>query len=420
MPKATHRLTAIKAANTKAVGMHPDGAGLYLKVDKCGSRSWVFRYMRERKPRYLGLGSAASVSLATARSLASDARRQLDLGQDPIEAKRLAEKEVAADKARSMTFKECAEAYMAAHEPSWKNAKHCEQWHSTLRRYLYPKFGGIAVSSVTTVIVLDAIQPIWHSMPETASRVRGRIEVVIDWAKARGAFSGENPARWRGHLANLLPKPSKVAKVEHHAAMPFDDLPAFVSELRATAGLTSRALEFTILTAARTTEALGARWTEFDLGKKLWTVPGARMKSGKEHRVPLSPRSVEIVKELETVKQNEFVFPGEKPGRHLSNMSMLMLLRRMKRSDLTVHGFRSTFRDWAAETTNFPNFVVEMALAHAISDGVEAAYRRGDLSEKRRVLMGEWDRYCAKTIRKADQNFGAAPNFYLRKEPRGS
>ncbi len=390
MAKSTHRLNAIKAANVKTVGMHPDGAGLYLKVDKGGSKSWVFRYMFDRRQRYLGLGSAASVSLATARSLAGDARRQLDLGQDPIEAKRTAEKEAAADKARSMTFKECAEAYMAAHEPSWKNAKHCEQWHSTLRRYLYPKFGGVAVSAVTTEMVLDAIQPIWHSMPETASRVRGRIEVVIDWAKARGAFSGENPARWRGHLANLLPKPSRVAKVEHHAAMPFDELPAFMSELRAATGLTSRALEFTILTAARTTEALGAQWSEFDLGKKIWTVPAVRMKAGKEHRVPLSPRAVEIIRELETVKRNEFVFPGEKPGRHLSNMSMLMLLRRMKRGELTVHGFRSTCRDWAAEKTSFPNFVAEMALAHAIGDGVEAAYRRGDLFEKRRKLMNAW------------------------------
>lgn len=240
MPKTTHRLNAISASNIKKPGLYPDGAGLYLRVKPSGARSWVYRYMHDRKPRYLGLGSVASVSLATARSLAGDARRQLDLGQDPIEAKRAAEREAAADKARLMLFKECAEAYMAAHEPSWKNAKHCEQWHSTLRRYLYPKFGGVAVSLVTTEMVLDAIQPIWHSMPETASRVRGRIEVVIDWAKARGAFSGENPARWRGHLANLLPKPSKVARVEHHAAMPFDNIPAFMSELRAATGLTPR------------------------------------------------------------------------------------------------------------------------------------------------------------------------------------
>ena len=378
--------------------MHPDGAGLYLKVDKGGSRSWVFRYMFDRRPRYSGLGSTTSVSLATARTLAAEARQQLQLGHDPIQAKRQAELDAAVGKARSMTFKECAEAYMAAHEPSWKNAKHREQWHSTLRRYLYPKFGGVAVSAVTTEMVLDAVQPIWHSMPETASRVRGRIEVVIDWAKARGAFSGENPARWRGHLSNLLPKPSKVAKVAHHAAMPFDDLPAFMSELRSATGLTSRALEFVVLNAARTTEALGARWTEFDLERKIWIVPAGRMKAGKEHRVPLSQRAVEIISELEAVKRSEFVFPGQKPGRHLSNMCLLMLLRRMKRGDLTVHGFRSTFRDWAAETTRFENFVVEMALAHAIADNVEAAYRRGDLFEKRRKLMNAWSQFAGNRV----------------------
>jgi len=396
MPKTTHRLTAIKALNLKEAGLHPDGGGLYLKVAPGGSRSWVFRYMFARRPRYLGLGSAATVSLATARSLAIGARQQLDLGQDPIEVKRDAAKAAVVDKARSMTFKECAEAYMAAHEPSWKNAKHRAQWRSTLKTYLYPKFGGVAVASITTEMVLDAIQPIWHAMPETASRVRGRIEVVIDWAKARGAYTGENPARWRGHLSNLLPKASKVAKVEHHAALPFDEVPAFMSDLRERPGLSARALEFVILTAARTTEALGAEWSEFDLEKKIWTVPSIRMKAGKEHRVPLVPRVLDILKELQAVKQNEFVFPGQKPGRHLSNMCLLMLLRRMKRGDFTVHGFRSTFRDWAAETTSFPNFVVEMALAHAIGDGVEAAYRRGDLFEKRGKLMNAWAQFATR------------------------
>ena len=403
MPKSIHRLTALKAANLKTVGMHPDGAGLYLKVDKGGSKSWVFRYMLDRRPRYLGLGSAGTVSLAAARTMAAEARQQLELGQDPIEAKRNAAKAAAADKAKSMTFKECAEAYMAAHEPSWKNAKHRAQWHSTLQSYLYPKFGGVAVSAVTTEMVLDALQPIWHSKPETASRVRGRIEVVIDWAKARGAFSGENPARWRGHLSNLLPKPSKVAKVEHHAAMPFADLPSFMSELRGHSGLTSRALEFVILTATRTTEALGAQWKEFDLERKIWTVPAVRMKAGKEHRVPLSARAVAIIKELETVRRNDFVFPGQKPEKSLSNMCMLMQMRRMQRGDLTVHGFRSTFRDWAAETTSFPNFVVEMALAHAIESKVEGAYRRGDLFQKRWKLMEAWgafsQRSCGSVVR---------------------
>jgi len=394
MPKTTHRLNAIKASNLKDPGLYPDGAGLYLKVAPGGSRSWVFRYMFEKRPRYLGLGSASAVSLAVARSLAVQARQRLELGQDPIEAKRAAQKEAAEATAKSMTFRECAEAYMVAHEPSWKNAKHRAQWRSTLKTYLYPKFGGVPVSAITTEMVLEAIQPIWHSKSETATRVRGRIEVVIDWAKAKGAYIGENPARWRGHLSNLLPKPSKVAKVEHHAALPYDELPAFMSELRASSGLAPRALELVILTATRTTETLAAHWTEIDLEKKLWTVPTERMKAGREHRIPLSARAIEILKELKTVKQNEFVFPGQKPGRHLSNMSMLMLLRRMKRGDLTVHGFRSTFRDWAAETTNSPNFVVEMALAHAVESKVEAAYRRGDLFLKRQKLMDCWALYA--------------------------
>jgi integrase len=395
MPKTTHHLTAISASNIKKPGLYPDGAGLYLKVKPSGSRSWVFRYMHARKPRYLGLGSAASVSLATARSLAGDARRQLDLGQDPIEAKRDAEKEAAADKARSVTFKECAEAYMAAHEPSWKNAKHREQWHSTLRRCLYPKFGGVPVSTVSTEMVLDALQPIWHAMPETARKVRGRIEVVIDWAKTKVAFSGENPARWRGHLTNLLPKPSKIAPVVHHPALPFEELPAFISDLRGRSGLSSRALEFVILTAVRTEEALGARWEEFDLERTVWTVPAVRMKGSKEHRVPLSARAIEIIKELQAVKRSGFVFPGRKPGRHLSNMCMLMLLRRMNRGDLTVHGFRSTFRDWAGETTQHSREICEAALAHTVGNAVEQAYRRGDLFEKRRKLMNAWSSFAS-------------------------
>jgi integrase len=382
MPKTTHRLTAIKVQNLKKPGLHADGAGLYLKVQKSGSKAWVFRFMRAGKARYQGLGSANSVSLAAARSRATDARQQLQQGKDPIETKRQAKNEARLANARAMTFQECAEAYMASHEPSWKNAKHREQWRSTLKRYLYPIFGGNAASAITTEMVLEALQPIWNEMPETASRVRGRIEIVIDWAKARGVCAGDNPARWRGHLANLLPKPSKIMTVEHHAALPFVELPAFMSDLRSSTGLTPRALEFVILTAARTSEALGARWEEFDLAQKTWIVPGERMKAGKAHRVPLSRRPIEILKELEAAKRNEFVFPGHKLGRPLSSMALLMLLRRVDRGDLTVHGFRSTFRDWAAETTNFPNFVIEMALAHAVGGKVESAYRRGDLFEK--------------------------------------
>ena len=277
MPKTTYRLTAIRLHNLKKPGLHADGAGLYLKVLPSGSKSWVFRYMRAGKARYLGLGSAASVNLANARSLAAEARQQLRLDQDPIETRRKARIEARLADAKAMTFRDCAEAYMVSHEPSWKNAKHREQWRSTLRRYLYPVFGGVPVAAITTDMVLQALQPIWHAMPETASRVRGRIEVVIDWAKARGVCAVENPARWRGHLANLLPKPSKLTRVQHHAALPFVEMPSFMAALASQQGLTPRALEFVILTASRTSEALGARWEEFDLGQKVWVVPAERM-----------------------------------------------------------------------------------------------------------------------------------------------
>jgi integrase len=399
MPKTTHRLTAITVQNATKPGLHPDGAGLYLKVDPGGSKSWVFRFTRSHKTRYFGLGSARVISLANARGLAAKARQDLEQNKDPIEARKQIEAQERLADARSMKFRECAEALIGSREAGWKNPKHRQQWRNTLKTYVYPKLGHRAVSRISTDDVLEVLQPIWTMKPETASRVRGRIETILDAAKARGAREGENPARWRGHLANLLPKPSKVARVEHHAALPFGDIPAFMAEVRKEEGLAPRALEFVILTAARTTEGLEARWTEIDLFQKQWTVPGERMKGGEEHRVPLSSRAIEILKELEALKQNEFVFPGMKPGRPLSNMSLLMLLRRMKRKDITVHGFRSTFRDWAAETTIFPNFVVEMALAHAVENKVEGAYRRGDLFAKRRKLMDTWGLFTLKASR---------------------
>lgn len=400
MPKTTYRLTAVSVQNLSAPGLHADGAGLYLKVDPRGSKSWVYRYTRGKKTRYLGLGSLRGVSLASARSAAARARQDLEHGKDPIEGRKAAEAEAKLAGVRAMKFKECAEALMNAHEASWKNPKHRQQWRNTLKSHVYPKIGHLAVSAITTEHVLSVLEPIWTRTPETASRVRGRIEAVLDAAKARGARDGDNPARWRGHLANLLPKPSKVVRVQHHAALPFGEIAAFMSNLRAQEGMAPRALEFTILTAARTIEALGAQWPEIDLIDKVWTVPAERMKAGKEHRVPLSARALEILEELDAAKTNEFVFPGIKPGRHLSNMALLMMLRRMKQDDITVHGFRSTFRDWAAETTSFPNFVVEMALAHAIESKVEGAYRRGDLFLKRRKLMADWTTFCGRRDRR--------------------
>lgn len=345
------------------------------------------------KARYLGLGSANTVRLAAARGLAGQTRQQLQNGVDPIEARKQAVVAARAATAKSVQFKEFAESVVDAQETGWKNAKHRQQWRNTLKTHVYPKLGHRTVASITTDDVLSVLQPIWTATPETASRIRGRIETILDAAKARGVRSGENPARWCGHLSNLLPKASKIARITHHPALPFSKLPAFMAQLRGLEGISPRALELTILTAARTCEVLGMRWTEVDLQQKLWVVPPERMKAGKEHRVPLCARAIEILKELEAVKLNEFVFPGFKPGRHLSDMSLLMLLRRMDQDKITVHGFRSTFRDWAAETTSFPNHVVEMALAHTVANQVESAYRRGDLFEKRRKLMAAWERY---------------------------
>lgn len=371
MPKTTNRLTAIKAQTVKKPGLHPDGAGLYLKIGAGGSsRSWVLRYMLKGRPRYLGLGSASHVTLAKARELANRARELSRQGVDPIDYRKEQQASARAANAKAMTFRQCGDALIAIHERAWKSAKHREQWRNTLRNVAYPKLGDMVVDEIDTEHVLAVLEPIWLTKPETASRLRGRIEMVLDWAKARGARTGDNPARWRGHLANLLPKTSKVAPVQHHAALPFNEVPAFLAEIRALGGLTALALELVILTAVRTNEALGARWSEFDLAQKLWVIPAARMKAGKEHRIPLSTRALGVVKELELIKRSELVFPGLKSGRPLSNMAMLMLLRRMKRTHLTVHGFRSSFRDWAAETTNFPNFVVEMALARRYGDRI--------------------------------------------------
>jgi integrase len=348
----------------------------------------------------MGLGPLHIVGLAEAREKAREARRLRHEGIDPIEARvdarktRQAEKQLAA--ATAMTFKGCAELYIEAHAPGWKNPKHAKQWPSTLETYVYPVFGALPVQAVDVGLVMKVLGPIWQNKPETASRVRGRIESVLDWATARGYRKGENPARWRGHLDNLLPARGKVRKVQHHPALPYAKIGEFIGALRKQEGVGARALEFLILTASRTGEVIGAQWEEFDLTKKVWIVPGERMKAGKEHRVPLSERALAIIEGLkaERVNDHPFVFPGARPGRPLSNMAMLKLLERMDRCELTAHGFRSTFRDWAAECTHFPSEMVEMALAHVVSDKVEAAYRRGDLFEKRRELMDTWARYC--------------------------
>lgn len=386
-------MTATRVAKTKGPGRYADGNGLWLQVKPSGSRSWLFRYTRNGKARHMGLGPLRDVSLAHARAKAADCRKVLLDDRDPLDERRAARTEAQLADARAMTFRQCAEAYMAAHEATWKNAKHRQQWRSTLATYAHTKFGNLPVAGIDTALVMAVLEPIWTAKPETASRLRGRIEGILNWAKARGYREGENPAVWRGHLDQLLPARSKVRKVKHHAALPYSEIPTFMEDLRERLGMGARALEFAILTATRTGEVIGTTWDEID--SDVWTIPADRMKGGREHRVPLSKRALDILKS--TPREGDMVFSGARAGAGLSNMALLATLRRMERSDLTTHGFRSTFRDWAAEQTAYPQEVAEMALAHAIADKTEAAYRRGDLFEKRVRLMRDWCRFCEAT-----------------------
>jgi integrase len=394
-----NRLTVAGVTAKNKPGLYADGLGLYLQVSSGGAKSWIFRYMLAGRPRKMGLGSVHTVSLKLAREKAGEQRLKLLDATDPIEQRKAERMEKLAASATMLTFKQAAEAYIKAHRSGWSNIKHAAQWTATLETYVYPMFGDLAVSRVDVGLVLKALEPIWTTKPETATRVRGRIESILDWATARGYRQGDNPARWRGHLDKLLPARSKVAKVQHHAALPYGEIGGFVATVRAMEGVSPKALEFAILTATRTGETVGARWSEIDTDNALWTIPADRMKAKKEHRVPLSERALEILASLPREKGSDHVFIGDKPGKSLSNMSLLMTLRRMKRDDLTTHGFRSTFRDWAAEQTAYPNELLEMALAHTVSDKTEAAYRRGDMFEKRRRLMEDWAGYCATTKR---------------------
>ncbi|MFL9827178.1 tyrosine-type recombinase/integrase [Rhodoplanes sp. SY1] len=377
-----------RKVETAKPGKYEDGRGLRLVVSGTGARKWVLRYMRAGRRVEMGLGSFPTVTLADARAQATDARRLLDAGRDPLAARR-SERAAAAGGA---TFGAFALTLLDTIEAGFRNEKHRAQWRATLTTYAAPIWSK-RLADIDTDEVLACLKPIWQTKPETASRVRGRIERVLDAAAARGLRSRENPARWRGHLANLLPKRAKLSR-GHHAAMPFDQVPAFLAKLRAMEGISARALEFAVLTAARSGEVLGARWSEIDLDAKVWTVPASRMKAGREHRVPLTGRCVAILTALAETKVSEFVFPGAKPGKPLSVMALTMVLRRAKRGDLTVHGFRSAFRDWAGERTSFPREIAEAALAHVVGDATERAYRRGDALEKRRRLMEAWAGYC--------------------------
>jgi integrase len=387
---------------TTEIGMHADGGGLYLQVSRLHTRSWIYRYMLDGRRHEMGWGAYPAVSLAAAREKAAECRRMVQGSRiDPIAARREERDRARLDAAKTMTFRQCAEAYITAHEAGWRNPKHRAQWRSTLKTYVYPVLGELPVQAVDVGLVMKVLDPIWTTKPETASRVRGRIESILDAAAARGYRHGENPARWRGHLDKLLPQKSDVRPVKHHAALPYAEIGAFTDDMRRQEGIAAQALELAVLTVLRTGAVIGARWDEIDLAERIWTVPANRMKRkgrsiGKEHRVPLSDAAMCILAQMQALRQNDFVFPGDKPKRPISNMAMLMLLRRMGRGgDVTVHGFRSTFRDWASDCTNFPRDIIEMAMAHTIPDKVEAAYRRGEALVKRRELMDEWARYCA-------------------------
>jgi integrase len=399
----TGKLSAIEVTKAKGPAVLHDGGGLYLRVSATGAKSWVFRFQLDGKRRDMGLGPFPDFSLADARQKATEHRKLRHEGIDPLDARAAQQQAQRVSAAKGRTFAEVAEEYVDRNEPGWRNAKHRQQWRNTLATYVYLILGELPVAAIDTGLVVQVLDPIWAEKPETATRVRGRIEAVLDAATVRGYRAGPNPAQWKGNLAHVLPARAKVRNVAHHAALPFDDMPDFLAALRGRDGMAARALEFAALTAARTGEVLGARWGEIDLTAKVWIVPAHRMKAGREHRVPLSEAALAVLEKVGplalardgTPDSAAPVFPGPRRALPMSNMTMLMLLRRMKRDDLTAHGLRSTFSDWAAERTAYPREVVEMALAHAIENKVEAAYRRGDLFEKRRRLMADWARFCA-------------------------
>jgi integrase len=435
--KALGRLSA-RRAMTAGPGLHHDGGGLYLRVletmagdgvTRNRSRNWFYRYKVAGKQHWLGLGIATAkdgdghVTLAQAREKVAEQRQLRGAGRDPLAERRQAKLSAEIEIAKAITFKAAAEKYISGNEAAWKNEKHRQQWKNTLETFVYPTAGHLPAQAIDTGIVVKVLQqevaeergypagPLWQARPETASRLRGRIETILDYAKAHHWRSGENPARWKGHLENILPKPSKLKRRRHHPALPYDRAPDFLVGLHGQDGIAPMALEFTILTAARTGEVRFARWREIDAGDKTWTVPPGRMKASREHRVPLTQRAIDILAEVRKLNRNagadDFVFPGRKRGKPLSDGALERCIDRLNEDAerpwedrhgdiITVHGFRSTFDDWAADRTNFPREVAEMALAHAIDDKTEAAYRRGDLFEKRRQLMNAWAEWCAR------------------------
>jgi|HubBroStandDraft_4_1064222.scaffolds.fasta_scaffold00959_16 integrase len=374
MARAINRLKAVTAAKATKPGFLADGGGLYLRIGPTGSKSWIFRYRRDGKLHDMGLGPLHTISLAEAREKAQECRK-LRLDEiDPIEARRAGRTQAKLAVAATVTFRECADRYIAAHRAGWKSAKHPKAWTGSLTAYAHPVLGDLPIQAIDTGLVMKAIEPIWTEKPETASR--------------------ENPARWRGHLEKLLPSRGKVRRVKHFAAMPYPKVGEFLVELQDEPGIGAMALQLVVLTAARASEVAGARWDEINIADRVWIIPAERMKGDREHRVPLSAPAIEVIKTMAEIRQSDFVFPGGKTGRPITTEAMWELLRRMGRATVTIHGFRSSFRDWAAEQTNFAREVAEAALAHKIPNAVEAAYRRGDLFQKRRQLADAWAKYC--------------------------
>lgn len=402
MPRVARELSALAVKRATAPGMHFVGGapGLALHVTNSGARSWLLRAMVAGQRREMGLGPYPAVSLADARERANTARSAIANGADPVADRRAARSALRASTAAALTFEQCAQRYIAAHESSWKNAKHAQQWRNTLATYAYPTLGKLLVRDVAKHHVLAVLEPIWNEKNETATRVRSRIELVLSYAMQAGYRPEElNPARWRGGLDTLLAPPNKVAPVEHHAALAFDDAPAFMARLRTVGGAGARALDFAILTAARSGEVRGATWAEIDTDAALWTIPAKRMKAGREHRIPLSRDAVALLAALPRNDDAGLVFPAVRGGM-LSDATLAAVLRRMQ-VPVTVHGFRSTFRDWVAERTSYPNELAEMALAHTIGDKAEAAYRRGDMLQRRAAMMNDWAAFIAKPETKA-------------------
>lgn len=401
--RTSQQLSALSITRIKEPGYYSDGGNLFLQVTKTGAKSWIFRYGKNGKKHEIGLGPLRDIPLAKAREKALQCRLQILEGLDPLEQRKARMLALKADAAQQITFKQCAEKLIHSKRGGWKNAKHAQQWENTLAAYVYPHIGDLPTSSIDTAAVRKCIDPIWSTKTETANRVRQRIEAVMDWAKTHGHRTGDNPAAWHGHLEHVMAEPVKLKNRKNHAALAVNEISSFTASIRKHPGTSARALEFLILTAARTREVTEATWAEIDFEKATWTIHAGRMKAKTEHTVPLSPAAVELLKKIKPEDDvTEWVFPGGRKGKPLSNMAMLELLRGMGTKDTdgnpaTVHGFRSTFRQWAAEHTDYPREVAEHALAHKLPDKVEAAYQRSTLFVKRRALMNDWAAFVNST-----------------------